>query len=245
MRHDTDFNTWAGDWLIGTARNNPEALLVLAAGAALLVRGASRHSQRELDEEREDEFDEYQSDEVGTGRRDGRQRSGGTQSRARSRQSGLSSIAETAGEYASNVKDRVAETASSYASTVSEYAESGRRQFTRQASRLGKQAQSTAGYVLHEQPLAVAALGLAAGAALAALVPPTRLEQRNLRPAHDALSKAASRAAETAKETVGEIGKHLRQRAGEGLKDIAVDTVKTVASTVSAKSDNGASGNEP
>ena len=29
----------AGDWLIGAAKRNPEALLVLAAGAALFLRG--------------------------------------------------------------------------------------------------------------------------------------------------------------------------------------------------------------
>ena len=35
---DTDRYSRAGDWLIGTAKRNPEALLVLAAGCALLLR---------------------------------------------------------------------------------------------------------------------------------------------------------------------------------------------------------------
>jgi hypothetical protein len=44
---------------------------------------------------------------------------------------------------------------------------------------------------MREQPLAVAALGLAAGAALAAIFPPTEVEQRTLGPARDALTGAA------------------------------------------------------
>ena len=35
----------AGDWLIGTAKRHPEALLVLAAGCALLMRGRGESSQ--------------------------------------------------------------------------------------------------------------------------------------------------------------------------------------------------------
>ena len=35
----------AGDWLIGTAKRHPEALLVLAAGCALLMRNGGGSSQ--------------------------------------------------------------------------------------------------------------------------------------------------------------------------------------------------------
>jgi hypothetical protein len=35
----------AGNWLIGTAKRHPEALLVLAAGCALLMRGVGGSSQ--------------------------------------------------------------------------------------------------------------------------------------------------------------------------------------------------------
>jgi hypothetical protein len=35
----------AGNWLIGTAKRHPEALLVLAAGCALLMRGGGGSSQ--------------------------------------------------------------------------------------------------------------------------------------------------------------------------------------------------------
>jgi hypothetical protein len=38
-RHpDSDTYSQAGEWLVGTARRNPEALLLLAAGCALLMR---------------------------------------------------------------------------------------------------------------------------------------------------------------------------------------------------------------
>ena len=41
----TQTYTQAGDWLLGTARRNPEALLLVAAGCCLLMRGASSSSR--------------------------------------------------------------------------------------------------------------------------------------------------------------------------------------------------------
>src|SRR6476660_296407 len=38
-RNDLGTYAPAADWLLGTAKRNPEALLVLAAGCALLLRG--------------------------------------------------------------------------------------------------------------------------------------------------------------------------------------------------------------
>ena len=36
-----DFSAPVGDWIMNTVRRNPEGLLVLAAGCALLMRGGS------------------------------------------------------------------------------------------------------------------------------------------------------------------------------------------------------------
>jgi organic hydroperoxide reductase OsmC/OhrA len=43
---NTDTSFQAGDWLAGAARRNPEALLLLAAGACLLMRGRGSSSSR-------------------------------------------------------------------------------------------------------------------------------------------------------------------------------------------------------
>ena len=43
---ETDTSFQAGDWLAGAARRNPEALLLLAAGACLLMRSSGSASSR-------------------------------------------------------------------------------------------------------------------------------------------------------------------------------------------------------
>ena len=40
----------AGDWLVSTVKKNPEGLLLLAAGCALLMRSGGRSSQRRSSE---------------------------------------------------------------------------------------------------------------------------------------------------------------------------------------------------
>ena len=45
MGNSGDVYGRAGDWLIGTAKRHPEALLVLAAGCALLMRSGGGSSQ--------------------------------------------------------------------------------------------------------------------------------------------------------------------------------------------------------
>ncbi len=148
---------------------------------------------------------------------------------------GLSRAAETAKDYASDVTDRVSETASSYASAASSYADEGRRRMSSHASTI----QSSAAHMLREQPLTVAVLGLAAGAAIAALLPSTEIEERALGPARDALADAAGRARDNLTEAAGEAGERLKQTAAErglnpeGLKEMARDVAQTFTSKVS------------
>lgn len=241
--------TDAGDWLMSTARRNPEAILVLAAGLALLMRGGSRARRRyAVEENRGASMDVSREGEYEDEGRQRRSAVGGVRSR-------LSGVAETAGEYASGVTERVYETAAdvtgrvyetagSYASAVSEYADAGRRRLTRQASRAGRQAYrmgNQAGEMLHEQPLAVAALGLAAGAAVAAFLPRVEMEERALRPARDALADAAGRAVESVKEAATDAGRRLQDRAADlgaqALKDAARGAVQSFASGASGSSD--------
>jgi hypothetical protein len=225
----------AGDWLIGTAKRNPEALLVLAAGCALLMRGGRSASSQSSYTNR---FNE--------------QRDGGERGPSGRLAEGVSRVAESASEYASDIKDRVSDTASSYASTASDYAADLTRNVSAQTARLTDQAQSTIqigyGHVMREQPLAVALLGLAAGAALAAVFPSTKMEDQFLGPAHEAIAEVAGKIGDDLMEAASDAGERLKQGAAErglsseGVKELARDVAGTFTSKVSGKTADEAQG---
>ena len=159
---------------------------------------------------------------------------------------GLSRAVESAADYASDIKDQVADTASDYAETVSEFAGEARRKVSEQSERFARQAQSTMqstmARVLREQPLVVAAVGLAAGAAVAAAFPATDVENRTLGGARDALTDAASKVGENVMQAAGKAGERLKSAAQEGgltpdgLKELAGEVADTFADGVSGKS---------
>src|SRR3979490_710537 len=148
----------AGGGLIGAAKRNPEALLVLAAGAALFLRGRngqaspSRSYGAQTAPSRS-----YYDDEAS--RQPTSSRASGALSRVADSASGL---AEGAKDYASDVTERISSTAGSYASTVSKFADDARQTVTSQASRFADRAQSPLPPCLPrrppEQPLALAGL---------------------------------------------------------------------------------------
>ena len=171
---EIDTYSQAGDWLAGAARRNPEALLLLAAGACLLMRGRGASSSRASSRRPYGEVAQSQQPSSG-----GMSSSAGRVSS--NLRDGLSRAADTATDYAAQIKDRVSETASAYADSASEFADDARRSISERSARLGRHAQSTLqgsmDRVLRDQPLAVAVAGLAAGAAVAALFPSTESER--------------------------------------------------------------------
>jgi hypothetical protein len=185
----------ASDWLISTAKRNPEALLVLAAGCALLMRGGSSS---------------YRTAERTPGA------------------SGANGPWK-ASEIASDMKDRIADAGSSVTGQAGEMA----RTLSTQTSHIAGQAQSMLssgfGQLLREQPLALVAAGLAAGAAVAALLPSTDLEERALGGARDAISGMAGKVGENLTAAATEAGQRLTQgvaeRASEAVKEVARDIV--------------------
>jgi hypothetical protein len=225
---ESDISSHAGDWLVGTARRNPEALLLLAAGCALLMRsgrGSSRSKASAL--RREDD------------------RSYGPASASSRISHELSHTAGKATDYATEIKDKVSETASSYADAVSEFATDARRQVSEGSQRLGRQAQSTIessfDRVLRDQPLVIAVAGLAAGAAIAAVFPSTDVEDRALGSAHEALSSAVDQAGKNVMGAANKVGEQLKAAAEEkgltsqGLKDLAGDVTDTFTNAVAGK----------
>ena len=143
----------ATGWLVGAVKNNPEGLLLLAAGCALLMRSTGTSKSRRSRDARV-----YDRNDMTQSRREARDRTVGER---------LSDTAKSAGEYVSDIGESVVETASSYASSVSGYADDVARTAAEQTGRFAQQAKSgigdTISRVVQEQPLTVALVGAAAG----------------------------------------------------------------------------------
>lgn len=221
-----------GDWLMGAVRRNPEGLLLLAAGCALLMRSVG--GSRAADSTGRHEFRRTdRSQQVSSGVDD--------EGKGWSVGESVAQAARSAGEYAADVTERVTQTASSYASSASEYAEDAARAASEQSRRFARQAQSSAKHALEEQPLAVVLVGLAAGAAVAAAFPATQFEKRALGPTGARLRDAAGRAGEQLKDAGAKAGERLMSAAEErgltsdGLKEVARDVGDAFSSALSGE----------
>jgi hypothetical protein len=106
-----------------------------------------------------------------------------------------------------------------------------------------RQTRSVAQGVLQNQPLAIVAAGLAAGAALAAAFPPTELEKETLGPVGDQMSKAAERFGDQLKQATARAGEKLKTAAEErglhteGLKDVAGEVVDTFKASMTGQAE--------
>ena len=225
---DADLFSQPGQWLMDTARRNPEGFLLLAAGCALLMRSGRG---RAMDRLREPSAPSSQS------------RSGLNE--------GLSRASETVTEYTSGVKDRVANTANEYADAVSDFAGDARRWVSEGSAELTRQAKAgmegTVDRVLRDQPLAIALAGLAAGAVVAAAFPASEIENRTLGGAREALTGAAAEAGSKMMEAAGKAGERLKEAAeergltSEGLKAVAGEVADSFKDSIAGKSDDHSS----
>ncbi|MGC2159737.1 MAG: hypothetical protein WA662_25620, partial [Pseudolabrys sp.] len=131
--------------------------------------------------------------------------------------------------------------AKSYASSAAEYAGQAKRVVEDQSDRVVRQTQSIAQGVLQNQPLAIVAAGLAAGAALAAAFPSTELEKETLGPVGDQMSKVAERFGDQLKQATSKAGEKLKTAAEErglhteGLKDVAGEVVDTFKASMTGQ----------
>lgn len=213
------------DWLVGAVKSNPEGLLLLAAGCALLLRSSGSSERGYYTRS----AGSYQSSHSHDGGRQKSMASGVADS--------VSQAADSARGYASDLGKTVSDKASAYASTVGDYADEARRTVVDQSERLVEQARSTMqvtiNRVLQEQPLALAIAGLAAGAAVAAAFPATSVERQTLGPAGEKLSEAASNVGQSLSQAASKAGAKLMDIAeerglnAEGLKEVAGDVAGT------------------
>ena len=229
--------TGAGEWIMGAVTRNPEALLLLAAGVALLMRSGRGPSVR-----RNSLPDRRNEGQYRAGREDS---ASGISERVTeaARRAGeyVSGATERAGEYVSEATDKVSETAGSYASSASEYANEAARIAAKRSRRMANQVRDTSDYLVREQPWAVALTGLLAGAAVAAAFPSTRLERRTLGEVGERLRSAAGSMGEQLMEAGTQAGERLSEVAeergltAEGLKQAARDVGETFSSALVGK----------
>ena len=98
--------------------------------------------------------------------------------------------------------------------------------------------------ILREQPLTVAVLGVAAGAAVAAVFPTTDVESQALGGARDALTDMANKVGENVMGAAGAAGERLKSAASErgltqeGLKEVARDVADAFSSSMTGKANN-------
>jgi ElaB/YqjD/DUF883 family membrane-anchored ribosome-binding protein len=229
--------TGAGKWIMGAVTRNPEGLLLLAAGCALLMRSGRGPSVRR------NSFPERRNE--GQYRAARENSASGISERVgeAARRAGeyVSEATERAGEYVSETTDKMSETARSYASSASEYADEAARIAADRSRRTANQVRDTADYLVREQPWAVALTGLLAGAAVAAAFPPTRLERRTLGEVGERLRSAAGTMGEQLMEAGMQAGERLSEVAeergltSEGLKQAARDVGETFSSALAGE----------
>ena len=237
----------SGDnWLMTKVKQNPEAFLVMAAGCALLFRASGSRSRgrtnpngRRNDQSRWEDVRDRTTAAARSVATDLQDRVKGT----------AAVVSEKASDYAASVTDTtsaLSERAAGYASNLSDQATDWGRSAVSETARMSARAQSSIqdglGQLIKEQPFAVAALGVAVGAAVAAFLPPTRAEQDALRPFSDATADAVNLGVNQIKDAVSATGDQLKdaaQRRGlnvDGIKDMAREatqafTDKLVGST--------------
>jgi hypothetical protein len=243
MNNNSNPGGLSADWLMSAVKKNPEGLLLLAAGCALLFRTRTSRSRQWSHG--------YQSYPSGQGQHGPRMEHRGSGGKDWEMPEGMSRAADTAREYASNVGKTVGETARSYASAAGEYADHASQTIRDQSGRIAEQTQSMIERIVREQPLAVAIAGAAAGAALAAAFPSTRMEREALGPAGKRLSEAANNAGEKLSKAASAAGERLMSAAdergvnAEGLKEVARDVAGSFEKSFSGSGPNdGRSGDK-
>jgi hypothetical protein len=233
----TNHSTDALGWISSSVTKNPEGLLLLAAGAVLLLRGG--RSTKRTDppvkgaaSSAYDHWDGHEHRDSSDFRNDGKEE--GMMARA----------TRNASDYISEVSDSVSERASDYASAATEYVDSARRTVIGRTGEFANEAQSTlrnsVDRVLQNQPLAVALAGLTAGALVAAAFPATQMERDTLGAAGERLSDAATSAGERLSKAASVAGDELARVAEE--KGLTTDGLKEVARDVSDAFDSELSG---
>lgn len=243
MNRAQNTTTGAADRLFGVMKQNPEALLLLAAGCAMLMRSTSAKTAASAP------GDVYSSDVYsGGGYSDGAaSRAAGAANQAAGAVSqaagAVSQAADGMRQYTADAAAQARESVAFYASAASTYAQRTGNAIGQQSQQAFEQTQSalqgTLDRVLRDQPLMVAFAGLAAGAAVAASFAPTDIERKALGPVGERVSEAAADVGERLKDAAAEASDALKQSAErrgmtpESLKEMASEAGDAFSSRMS------------
>jgi hypothetical protein len=207
------------DKIAESAWRNPEGLLLLAAGLALLLRKSS--SPRGSNYSNSNDYsgtNSYADDDYG-----------------RTTRSGVGKSAMQLRDQVAGTASTMADAAAGYASTAQEYVEGARDRVMDRSASMARSAKSTLqqniGRIVEEQPLAIAVAGIAAGVAVATVFPATAVERRVLGDAGEQLSGIAAAATRKAGEAASAAGEKLKSVADE--KGLNADGLQEVARDVS------------
>jgi hypothetical protein len=97
---------------------------------------------------------------------------------------------------------------------------------------------------LRDQPLALVALGLAAGAAVASFLPATEMEERTLAPARDAIAGVTGKMGENLIEAASDAGQQLTRgiaERAEGFKELVQEVGESFTDKITGKGKSPAS----
>jgi hypothetical protein len=227
------------NWVVTKVKQNPEAFLVLAAGCALLLRpaGAWRRGTGDFPNDRRDESRLNSIRDRTTAAA----RNVATDLQDRVKDT-ATAVSQKASDYATALSDTagaISEQATGYVASMSDQASDWGRSVADETARMGTRVRSSAqdglSRMVKEQPLAVAAIGIAAGTAIAALLPPTRAERDAVRPLGDAAKEAVTTGLSQIKNAASATGDQLQDAAhrrglsAEGIKDMAREATQTFA----------------
>lgn len=213
----------AADRLIGAARNNPEGVLLLAAGCALLMRGvgAAAHALR---------------DDQASARPNSRGNGSRRSAPSGSDDDDAMGLVGTARERAANLAGQVKERAGHFAEYANEARNAAYGQSGEMARQAGSSVRDAVDRMVKEQPLTIALFGLAAGAVLAGTLPASRAEERALAPAAEGLGDVARgaksrlrKSAARARERMNDVAEE-RGLTAEGLKQAAGEVAEAFGS---------------
>ena len=185
------------DFISQTLRNRPEALLLMAAGAALmLARGR------------------------GLGQHDGAASGIGERLHAAADTAAhmASDLRQRVGEQVEDLRESVGD----YAERATHRVQEGSEALTHRTGEVFEQARTglreNVDYMLREQPLALGALSLLAGVAIGAALPRTVIETRTVRVAREPLRGARGRM-DTVRSAVGEVGEKVKEAIAGGVAE--------------------------
>lgn len=212
-------NSGLSNWLVNSAKRNPEGALLLAAGAVLLLRqtGAA----------------------AAVGNLEVAQNAAGA----------IRQTASNAKQYAGELVEKASDSAKDFGSDIQNKAQNTKDAFTKQAYSAAETAQSSiksaVEKVVKEQPLLIALAGVAAGAGLAAVFPVSTMEREALEPVGKHVNDAVQYARDEAKEALGRAGDKLTEVAhekgltSEGIKRMATDVVSAAGNAAASSSKAG------